>query len=76
MGLLLFVVWVRFGSHFDCLLRRKMQLCKRGSGLLRARRMCWPFAGRRRELKVKRQSRWRWGCVEEIKDAELVDLGG
>lgn len=34
MALLLGVVWVRFGSHFDCLIRTRMQMCKRRPGLL------------------------------------------
>lgn len=59
MALLLgVVVWVRFGSHFDRLIRKAMQACKRRPGLLGARRMCWPFAGGRRELRAKQQPLW------------------
>lgn len=34
MALLLGVAWVRFGSHFDSLIRTRMQMCKRRPGLL------------------------------------------
>jgi hypothetical protein len=46
MALLLGVICVRFGGHFDGLLLENTQKCKQRPGLLGARGMCWRFAGK------------------------------